>query len=296
MATIQVGRKPLGQFTLKFKGFTALDLKPGPQTVAWEAIRSRPDIDTRTLDPRHVLSLARSIAAVGLIQPIAIDAVGRLIAGGHRLAVWALLCMADGGERRVAFLKGLAEGADQPAPSPEAEEMATEIAELDIAGWKEAHPKGLVPVLVFDADASRLKNKALLREVAENEKRRSYTTAEVKTLADRLRKAGFVDLEGRPTAEQASVRKELASILGKSSRQVRRILNDPEIPKANGRRSVTRSHPALLLRNLSRMLATIERALAKDKDARQVLDAAAQLSKYVAAYQANSSRRAAGAG
>lgn len=286
MATIQAGRKSLGPFSLKLKGFTALDLKPGPQTVAWEDIRSRPDIDTRTLDPRHVLSLARSIAAVGLIQPIAIDTPGRLIAGGHRLAVWALFSMADGDERRAAFLKGLEDGApDKAAPSPEAEEMATEIAELDIAGWKEAHPKGLVPVLVFDADASRLKNKALLREVAENEKRRSYTIAEVKTLADRLRKAGFVDLEGRPAAEQASVRKELASILGKSSRQIRRILNDPEIPKANGRANIHRSHPALLLRNLNGMLATIEKAFAKDKEARQVLDAAAELAKCVAAYR-----------
>ncbi|NJN49604.1 MAG: ParB N-terminal domain-containing protein [Alkalinema sp. RL_2_19] len=44
------------------------------------------DTDTRPLNQAHVESLAESIAAVGLIQPLAVDNRGRLLAGGHRRA------------------------------------------------------------------------------------------------------------------------------------------------------------------------------------------------------------------
>jgi len=50
-----------------------------------EAIKPR-DADTRPLNPAHVEALAESIAALGLIDPLAVDKQGRLLAGGHRLA------------------------------------------------------------------------------------------------------------------------------------------------------------------------------------------------------------------
>jgi ParB family chromosome partitioning protein len=286
MAKNKVGRKSIGHFTLKLKGASSLELTPGPQAIAWEAIRPRPDIDTRSLDPRHVLSLARSIAAVGLVQPVAIDTAGRLIAGAHRLAVWGLLRIADAGERRTAFLKALEsyepeDGREDPS---EVEAMAHEIGELDITGWKDAHPKGLVPTLVFDTDSSKTKNKSLLREIAENEKRRSYTVVEVKALAERLKKAGFDDLKGRPEADQQSVRQELARILGKSSRQVRRYLNDPDATKPK-----VGHHVRLVarLKRLSTSLAKVQKDLSKQADAKELIAEADKLEKLIEAFLAS---------
>jgi hypothetical protein len=55
------------------------------------AIRPRPGGDTRVLRPSHVLNLAESIAAVGLVEPPTVDNRGHLLAGAHRLAALSLL-------------------------------------------------------------------------------------------------------------------------------------------------------------------------------------------------------------
>lgn len=289
MAKTTTGRKPLGTYGFKPAGLAAANLEPGPQDLAWDSIRPRPDLDTRALDPRHIFSLARSIAAVGLIQPIAIDTKGRLIAGCHRLAAWSLLSISDPTQRRDAFLKGLSDYTAPDKPSApdklsEPEQMAADLGELDLSGWQAAHPSGRVPVLVFDEDGARTKNKALLREIAENEKRRSYTAAEVKGLAERLKKAGFDDIKGRPEADQKSVRVELSRILGRSSRQIRRLLNDPETAKPKG------GHGVRLLGRLRRqeaVLAHIKKGLAKEEGGKAILAAADMLSEAIKAYLAS---------
>jgi ParB family chromosome partitioning protein len=69
----------------------------GAQPIATESrlplaqILDRIGGDTRQLNQAHVDQLAESIAALGLIQPIAVDVLGRLLAGGHRRAAIALL-------------------------------------------------------------------------------------------------------------------------------------------------------------------------------------------------------------
>ncbi len=45
-------------------------------TLAWSRIRPRPSGDTRPLDPRHVLTNAESIVAIGLMEPLVIDQQG----------------------------------------------------------------------------------------------------------------------------------------------------------------------------------------------------------------------------
>jgi len=50
---------------------------------------------TRPLDPAHVVTLAESIAALGLIEPVVVDRTGTLLAGGHRLAAVKLLVERD---------------------------------------------------------------------------------------------------------------------------------------------------------------------------------------------------------
>lgn len=287
------GRKPIGPYAFVPGGIRALKLKPGPQAVAWEHIRPRPGFDTRTLDPRHVAALARSIAAVGLVQPPAVDTAGRLIAGGHRLAAWALLTL-DPEQREVAFLTALTAYTPANLPPgtpddqlPEAEALARELKGLDTAGMQAAHPDGQLPVIVFEADEARKRNTSLLREIAENEKRRGYTKAEVEGIAKRLKAAGFTDLKGRPEADQLALRAELARILGRSSRQIRRYLNDPAVRKRKGGRGV---RLATVLVRLDALADGLENTLVKDRAAKAVVRASGELREAIAAYLASSSK------
>ncbi|MFN7971307.1 MAG: ParB N-terminal domain-containing protein [Acidobacteriota bacterium] len=55
------------------------------------AIKPRVHGDTRALDATHVENLARSIEALGLLEPLVVDRHGHLIAGAHRLAAIKLL-------------------------------------------------------------------------------------------------------------------------------------------------------------------------------------------------------------
>jgi ParB family transcriptional regulator, chromosome partitioning protein len=91
---------------------------------------------------------------LGLIQPIAVDAQGQLLAGGHRRAAIVHLKAID----PVAFTKHFSAG---------------------------------VPVRRYDFNALEDPNLALAIEASENEKRRDYTAAEVRDLADRLKDAGY---------------------------------------------------------------------------------------------------------
>lgn len=160
-------------------------------TMPLSAILDRPHGDTRPLNPAHISELAESIAAVGLIQPIAVDSQGHLLAGGHRRAALELLEQ------------------EQPA----------RYAELFSQG---------VPVRVFEFDAAEDADQAIAIEAAENEKRRDYTPAEVRELADRLVQAGYSNSSGRPKKEQKALVPALMTIVGKSRRTVQRYLEPGE--------------------------------------------------------------------
>src|SRR5918999_6037765 len=64
-------------------------------TLPLSAICSRPGGDTRPLNVGHVIELAESIAAVGLVEPLAVDNGGRLLAGARRLAALNLLAESE---------------------------------------------------------------------------------------------------------------------------------------------------------------------------------------------------------
>lgn len=148
--------------------------------------------NSRSLDEVHVADLVESITVLGLIEPLAIDNQGRLLAGGHRLEAI----------RRIE------------TENPEA--------------FQQHFPRGMVPARVFGFDAEQEANLAFQIEVAENEKRRDYTRDEVKGIADRLRSAGFVELKGRPKAGEKALMPALSVVVGKSIRRVRQYLNEPE--------------------------------------------------------------------
>ncbi|MBD3887622.1 ParB N-terminal domain-containing protein [Phormidium tenue FACHB-886] len=171
--------------------------------------------DTRPLNSKHVESLAESIAVLGLIEPLVIDNQGRLLAGGHRLAA-------------INHLK-----------------------ETQWDKYQEQFPDESIPIrrLPFNADEDA--ELALQIEVAENEQRRDYTPAEVKAIADRLRKSGYVDVKGRPKKGQKALMPALAVVVGKHLRTIQRYLGGDEPQQKLVEKSTTRV--VLLKQALSRL-------------------------------------------
>jgi ParB family transcriptional regulator, chromosome partitioning protein len=161
-------------------------------TLPLRQIADRPGQSTRSLNEDHVIALMESIGAVGLIQPLAVDQQGRLLAGGHRKAAIEKLLVYNFSAYNQWFSEG-------------------------------------IPVHRYDFDALEDEVRALAVEVSENEKRRDYTHSEVRRLAERLREAGYKDLRGRPKSRQKSVVLVLATIIGKSDKTVRRYLSSDKL-------------------------------------------------------------------
>lgn len=159
-----------------------------PAALPLEKILDRA-VDTRGLRAEHINKLAESIGIFGLLEPLVVDRKGRLLAGGHR---------------RAAIIQVQQE-------SPEV--------------YSQQFPNDLVPVRIIDFDAEDTPELALQIEVTENEKRRDYTATEVRSLAQRLLDAGYMDVKGRPTKGEKALRPALEVIIGKSIRTVRRYLN-----------------------------------------------------------------------
>lgn len=159
--------------------------------LSLDSIKPRPHGDTRPTNPAHVDALAQSVEAVGLIQPIAVDREGFLIAGGHRLA--ALRSLQQSNSQR----------------------------------FTELFPDG-VPVFRIDISAKDAPSEAIALEAAENEQRRDYTPSEVRELADRLVAAGYRYGEGKPRKGEKALIPALSVIVGKSHRTIQRHLNPKE--------------------------------------------------------------------
>jgi ParB family transcriptional regulator, chromosome partitioning protein len=172
-------------------GVAAITPAPVGSTYPLDQIQQR-EQDTRPLNEAHVNELADSIAALGLIEPIAVDNQGRLLAGGHRLA---------------AVLKLQAE-------QPEA--------------FQKHFPLAQIPARIFAFDAEQDPALALQIEIAENEKRRDYTPAEVRMIADRLRNSGYRDTTGKPKKGEQPLVPALQLIIGKSRRTVMTYLAGDE--------------------------------------------------------------------
>ncbi len=145
-------------------------------------------LDTREPKPEAVATLAESIDALGLLEPLVVDRGGNLLAGKTRLLAL----------RRLA------------AKEPER--------------WDR------VPVRRLELDAHLEPERALAVEVAENEQRRDYTAPEIRALADRLKAAGLHSGKGRPRKGKRALLPALGAVVGKSKRQLLRIL-EPEKPK-----------------------------------------------------------------
>ena len=202
----------------KSKGTEALS-----QTVKVEAtltltkILDRPGGDTRPINLAHVDELTESIKVMGLIQPLAVDRHGHLLAGGHR---------------RAALLQ---------------------LQQDDPDTFERLFPNG-VPVHAIDVDAVNDQDQAIAIEAAENEKRRDYTPAEVRELADRLVKAGYsyASKGGRSRKGKKALKPALSLIVGKSEKTIQRYLNPDKKPGQKTRTSVQVSAEARLIKELER--------------------------------------------
>jgi ParB family transcriptional regulator, chromosome partitioning protein len=161
--------------------------KPSASTMPLDDIKPRPYVQTRPADPTHVAALRESIAAVGLISPIAVDVHGVLLAGLHRLD--AIKSLQATNPKRFDELFGVG-----------------------------------VPIRRFDFDAVADPEQTLNIEVTENNQRRDYTPKEVRQLADRLKAAGYVHKDGRPSKGEKALQPALALALGKSKRTIERLL------------------------------------------------------------------------
>jgi ParB family chromosome partitioning protein len=183
-------------------------------------IQARSSKDIRPTNPLHVLDLAESIAAIGLLEPLVVDRELRLLAGGHRLA--ALRLLAEPLPSRSARIADLAQTFGIERGKPVAARQL-----LDLQTRAQALPlvaPGAVVRTISDLDAHLDPDRAFQVEVAENEKRRDYTPNDIRGVADRLRRSGKYQLSGRPGTGKKAMMPELAAIFGKSQRQIFRAL------------------------------------------------------------------------
>jgi ParB family chromosome partitioning protein len=187
------------------------------RTLPLSAICSRPGGDTRPLNVGHVIELAESIAAVGLVEPLAVDNGGRLLAGAHRLAALNLLAESEPDARVNAWLvvAGMEPGRRVTPVVADRMERLRALAPLEVRD---------IPILMFPFDATADPARALAIETTENTQRKAYTKEEVLSLVERLRAAGYVERDGRPRAGERALRPALSVILRKSPNTVRRLL------------------------------------------------------------------------
>lgn len=179
-------------------------------------IKDRPGGDTRSLRLEHIVSLAESISALGLLEPIVIDKNGFLLAGGHRLAACRLLNATA--KKKTKLLEEMRES----DPRSVTEELEERLEELNWSRSKEE--LRLLPVRVMDFDASKDADLALAVEAAENTQRKDYTAKEVFRIYQKLLNAGYTDKPGRPSKNEKAAKPAVAMVIGRSLKTVNRML------------------------------------------------------------------------
>lgn len=173
-------------------------------------ILPRVQASTRGLSEKHLVSLAESISSLGVIEPIVVDAEYRLIAGLHRLSASRLLAEPVG--QRLSTWLSFWAGSDRLPVMPQILSSLPERASN-------------IPVHMLPFKSSEASEKALLIEIAENDKRRNYTRTEIHDFAQRLKKAGYRYSNGRPKDGEQALIPVLAATVGVSTRTVRRVLS-----------------------------------------------------------------------
>jgi len=214
----------------KQKGSTTT--KPKKSGAKLSEIKQRHLGDTRPLDDKHVQELAESIEALGLIEPLVVDNQNRLLAGAHRKAAVELL------------------------------------QQTNLSAFQTHFPEEIIPVHILGFDSAEDQDFALAVETAENEKRRDYTSTEIKAIAERLKASGYEDIKGRPKKGQKPLVPALSVVIGKSIRTVQRHLYGDKPPtKEPPEKSTTND---ALLKKAVKSLQQWQETRGKSKKAKQL--------------------------
>lgn len=245
---------------------------PSIKEIALDRIMPRPHKDIRPLKVPHVIELAETIAATGLLQSIVLDSKNRLLAGRHRYAACQLLAglnAIDGSTKdkeansTAKLIIEIFEGAQV---SPQYQER---ILKLDSAAFENHHPGTRIPCRIVDIDAEVDQKAAFDIEVVENEKRRDFSKEEIVKLVDRLKSIGYAELSGRPTKGQRPLMPALALIMGKSLRHVHRLLDSPDLSKGQDTEK-PKSHLPQLMTALDKAIPELEQS--RSAKAREALN------------------------
>ena len=216
-----------------------LDLKPGAITLGIDTILLR-ESSSRVLDSAHVISLAESISTLGLLEPIIVDETGCLLAGNHRLAALKILAIQDPEARKREFARRVCFSEAKLPTTGKLGKFLERIGDL-VPG--KISPDA-IPVQVIAISDDKTEKSALAIEAAENNVRRQYSKAEIQNLARRFRDAGYIETKGRPKEGQKTVLSALEAALGRSKRQIQRILSneqstrEPKTPWENAQKAL----------------------------------------------------------
>ncbi len=175
-------------------------------TIRLKDIQPRTE-DTRAINENHARSLMESIRVLGLIEPIVTDSKGVLLAGGRRH--WAL--------KKLII--------EHPKD------------------FEKHFPGAEIPVRRMNFNVADDEARALAIEIGENEHRRNYSADEIRTVAERLEKAGYKRIKGRQGKEDKPLMPVLIAAVGLSKRRINEILKaDKEAqPKSERNRSLSES-------------------------------------------------------
>ncbi len=208
-----------------------MDTPTGERSL--DSIHPHPN-PSRSLEPRHVVDLARSIAALGLIHPLVVGVEDGVVAGSHRYA--ALQILATPPPDRGSLLARL-------CPAGSAKDLLALAGEpvqlLAVAPGVLDFTR--IPVRVLPLAISKSPDAAWRAEVAENERRKDYKPSEVRALAERLREQGYTLAHGGAHRAPSAL-PVLSALIGRSDRHVRRLLkaNDGVAIEPGGKRSDVR--------------------------------------------------------
>ena len=190
-------------------------------TLPLREISGRPLGDTRDINIEHAFELARSIEQVGLIEPIVVDLDACLLAGGHRLAALKLL----NPQTRAQMIQELTRRAQQQVGAQGLHNTLRQLDELrDTLPISSSFDFERVLVRVFPFSSIEEPNLAIEVEISENAQRRDYAPSEVFALYQTLLAKGYTDVTGRPRQGEKAVTPMIATIIGQSTRTVKRKL------------------------------------------------------------------------